>query len=77
MTQVSVEVTASAPTATVIEVGEPITVTRVEVENPVPQVEVIDAYITGPAGPAGPAGPPGNTDPDIPDLSLLFENGLI
>lgn len=32
---------------------------------------------SGPNGPPGPPGPVGNLDEDLPDLTLLFENGLI
>lgn len=31
----------------------------------------------GPAGPTGPMGPVGLIDEELPDLTLLFENGLI
>lgn len=31
----------------------------------------------GPEGPPGPPGPVGNLDEDLPDLTLLLENGLI
>lgn len=31
----------------------------------------------GPEGPQGPEGPPGEGYDDLPDLSLLFENGLL
>jgi len=31
----------------------------------------------GPSGPPGPPGPVGSLDEDLPDLTLLFENGLI
>lgn len=31
----------------------------------------------GPEGPPGPPGPVGNLDENLPDLTLLFENGLI
>lgn len=31
----------------------------------------------GPAGPSGPIGPVGDLDESIPDLSLIFENGLV
>lgn len=31
----------------------------------------------GPAGPPGPPGPVGSLDEDLPDMTLIFENGLI
>ena len=39
-----------------------------EIEVPGPQ---------GPTGPQGPQGPAGTTEPDVPDMTLIFENGLI
>jgi hypothetical protein len=54
--------------------------TRVTVSVPSPRItmspptsSVAVVPVTGPVGPAGPAG----TDPDLADLSLIFENGLI
>jgi len=51
--------------------------------TPVPATEGVVVPVSGPAGPGGPLGPPGppgptgNLDEDLPDLTLLFENGLI
>lgn len=81
--QVAVEVTAPQRSTSVVVVGESIEITRVDVTTPAPAVEVIDAYMTGPAGPVGapgapgPPGPAGSIDEDLPDMTLIFENGLI
>lgn len=85
--QGSVEITAPQRNITV-EITGPIEVTHVDVTTTAPEVEVVESYITGAPGPQGPAGPPGSPGPkgdpgetdyydDLPDLVLIYENGLI
>lgn len=51
-----------------------------EVVSPEPKWEPV-GNVKGPPGDPGPPGPPGapgeSPDTDLPDLTLLFENGLI
>lgn len=43
-----------------------------------PALEVVEVEgQRGAIGPAGPPGAPGENPDDIPDMSLIFENGLI
>lgn len=79
----TVQVIAPGGENTVIvrEPGEPVevqsTVSTV-VEARVPGARGLPGSL-GPSGPQGPSGPPGpaGTEPDLLDLTLIYENGLI
>jgi hypothetical protein len=55
------------PQVVVVEVHHESTTETVEIEVPGP---------AGTPGPEGPPGPPGSVD-DLPDMMLIFENGLL
>lgn len=57
---------------------------EVETTSRSPDVLVLETFggpgprgAVGPRGEPGTPGPPGASDPDLPDLSIFFENGLI
>ena len=56
----------------VVTVLNPTSATTVTVTNP-GEAELITVEVPGTRGEQGPVGP----EPDLPTLSLLFENGLI
>jgi len=62
------------PLPQVIKVVVPAPAPVLQVRTAEPKV--INVVSTGPQGPEGERGPAG-TDPDMPDLTLLFENGLV
>lgn len=48
------------------------------VEVAVEEVSVVEVLVPGPPGPPGTAGAPGAFgEPDLPSLTLLFENRLV